>query len=362
MPSDKVEDQEDLIIDEEQDEGEAFVTYDIASYPSDLTLSVIKDMWIAGDIVIPEFQRNFVWSIKQASLLIESFLLGLPVPQVFFYIENDNKSLIIDGQQRILSVCFFFEGYFKQESAQGRRQVFRLTGLDERSPFADKRCEDLDESSQRKLKSSVLRAINIRQLSPRGESTSVYHIFERLNTGGTPLKPQEIRNCVFRGEFVNSLRLLNRNKYWREILGKQYEDTHQKDVELILRIFALSNSNWMKYEKPMKEFLNIAMDNHKHGTSAQVVKFVKNFPIVAELICKRLGDKPFHIRGPLNSSALDSVYCTLLDHVEKIPNDLQTRFVNLKKNEKFTESTFYGTSDVTVLQTRFEAAKKLLIE
>lgn len=356
------EDSEELIIDEEQDDEEAFVVYDIASYPSDLTLSVIKDMWTNGDIVIPEFQRNFVWNIKQASLLIESFLLGLPVPQVFFYIENDNKSLIVDGQQRILSVCFFFEGYFKSESAKGQRQIFRLTGLDNRSPFADKRYEDLDESSQRKLKSSVLRAINIRQLSPKGESTSVYHIFERLNTGGTPLKPQEIRNCVFRGELVNILRSLNKDKYWRKILGKQFEDTHQKDVELILRIFALSNAGWLRYEKPMKEFLNVAMDTHKNGNTAHAIKFVKNFPKVAELICEKLGIKPFHIRGPLNSSALDSVYCVLLDHINQIPGDLQARFSNLKEDKIFTESTYYGTSDVTVLQARFEAAKKYLID
>ncbi|MEO6147198.1 MAG: DUF262 domain-containing protein, partial [Sulfuriferula sp.] len=344
-----IEDSEELIIDEEKDDEEAFVVYDIASYPSDLTLSVIKDMWTNGDIVIPEFQRNFVWNIKQASLLIESFLLGLPVPQVFFYIENDNKSLIVDGQQRILSVCFFFEGYFKNESTKGQRQIFRLTGLDNRSPFAEKRYDDLDESSQRKLKSSVLRAINIRQLSPKGESTSVYHIFERLNTGGTPLKPQEIRNCVFRGELVNILRSLNKDKYWRKILGKQFEDTHQKDVELILRIFALSNSGWLRYEKPMKEFLNVAMDTHKNGNTSHTIKFVQNFPKIAELICENLGTKPFHIRGPLNSSALDSVYCVLLDHINQIPSDLQTRFSNLKKDKTFTESTYYGTSDVAVL-------------
>ncbi len=358
----KSEDTAELIVDGEQDDGEAFVTYDIASYPSDLTLSGIRDMWTNGDIVIPEFQRNFVWTISQASLLIESFLLGLPVPQVFLYIENDNKSLIIDGQQRILSVCFFFEGYFKQENDKGRRQVFRLTGLDERSPYANKRYEDLDESSQRKLKSCVLRAINIRQLSPKGESTSVYHIFERLNTGGTPLKPQEIRNCVFRGEFVNTLRLLNNDKNWRQIIGKSSMDTHQKDVELILRIFALSNSNWRKYEKPMKEFLNVAMDTHRNGTTNQANNFQKNFPSITKLIRETLGSKPFHIRGPLNSSVLDSVFCTLIDNKDRIPSDLKERFANLLKDDSFTTSTYYGTSDVTVLHARFTAVKKHLID
>ena len=70
-----------LEVEEEVDENEVSVAYDIASYPSDLTLSVVNEMWANGDIVIPDFQRNFVWSIKQSSLLVESFLIGLPVPQ-----------------------------------------------------------------------------------------------------------------------------------------------------------------------------------------------------------------------------------------------------------------------------------------
>jgi len=189
---------DELEVDEVMDdEEEVSVTYDIASYPSDLTLSVLYEMWGNGDIVIPEFQRNFVWNIRQSSLLIDSFLLGLPVPQVFFHVDDENKSVVIDGQQRIMTVVFFFEGYFGSENIQGRRQVFRLQGLDPVNPIARKRFVDLDESAQRKLRSSVLRAINIRQLHPAGETTSIYHIFERLNTGGTPLRPQEIRNCVF---------------------------------------------------------------------------------------------------------------------------------------------------------------------
>src|SRR5271157_3993908 len=106
--------QDDLLIevDDEIQDDEALITYDIATYPSDFTLSGIVDMWDNGDITIPEFQREFIWNIKQSSLLIESFLLGLPVPPVFFYIDDENKNLVIDGQQRILSIIFYFEGFF----------------------------------------------------------------------------------------------------------------------------------------------------------------------------------------------------------------------------------------------------------
>ena len=82
----------------EPEEEEEYVQYDIATYPSDYTLSGIQELWKAGDLVIPDFQREFVWSLKQSSLLIESFLMGLPVPSVFFYIDEQNKNLVIDGQ------------------------------------------------------------------------------------------------------------------------------------------------------------------------------------------------------------------------------------------------------------------------
>ena len=95
-----------LEIEKEEDEEEVVVNYDIASYPSDFTLSGIAQMWADKDIVIPDYQREFVWTIKQSSLLIDSFLCGLPVPPVFFYVDENNQNLVIDGQQRILSVAF----------------------------------------------------------------------------------------------------------------------------------------------------------------------------------------------------------------------------------------------------------------
>jgi len=355
IPNDELE-----LLGDDQEEDEVAIEYDIATYPSDFTLQGIVDMWKGRDITIPEFQREFVWTIKQSSLLIESFLLGLPVPPVFFYIDENNKNLVIDGQQRILSVVFYFEGYFGVENLQGRRQVFRLKGLSEKSPYYNKTFEELDEVSQRKLKNTVLRAINIRQLAPSGQNTSIYHIFERLNTGGTALKPQEIRNCVFRGEFVNILRRLNTDSHWREILGKKNFDKHQRDVELILRLFALfKRAN--KYEKPMKEFLNKAMSKNRTGSSPRVKEFERLFPATTRLIVSKLGKKPFHIRGPLNTSVLDSVFCTIMGNIESLPENLDERFHKLLEDPDYQATTYAGTSDVAVLRRRFSLAKKYLI-
>ena len=95
-------------------EEEIIEEYDITSSPRDLTPANIVDMIDAGIIEIPLFQRNYVWDIKKASKLIESLILGLPVPELFFYTEGDDNNTykIIDGQQRFLSIYFFVKGRF----------------------------------------------------------------------------------------------------------------------------------------------------------------------------------------------------------------------------------------------------------
>ena len=345
----------------EDDEDEVSVHYDIASYPSDYTLSGIVQMWNEGDIEIPDYQREFVWSIKQSSLLIDSFLTGLPVPPVFFYIDENSKNLVIDGQQRVFSIVCFMEGYFGQESTHGKRQVFRLSGLGNTNPYNGKQFKELEESDQRKLKQAVLRAINIRQLSPIGESTSAYHIFERLNTGGTPLKPQEIRNCVFRGEFSKVLKNINTDEHWRAIINRKHLDRHQKDVELVLRIFSLVGAS-DTYEKPMKEFLNKAMKKHKLATTTKVHDFLTRFPQVTKLISSQIGGQPFHLRGKLNVSALDSVMAVLIENYHDVSHvDLSQRFAELVADDVFIESVTINTTDSKTVRNRFSRVKLILL-
>lgn len=352
--------EDDVEIEDENEEDEVAIHYDIASYPSDYTLSGISQMWKDGDIEIPDYQREFVWGIKQSSLLVDSFLTGLPVPPVFFYVDDKNKNLVIDGQQRILSIVFFMEGYFGKESTHGKRQIFRLTGLGNSNPFNGKKFEDLDNSDQRKLKQAVLRAINIRQLNPVGESTSAYHIFERLNTGGTPLKPQEIRNCVFKGQFSKLLKEANKDPNWRLILGRPNLDKHQKDVELLLRIFSLTGSG-SKYERPMKEFLNLAMKNHQNGESKKVNNFLEIFPKVTKYVISEVGEKPFNLRGPLNVSALDSVISVLIENHSKLSKiNLEKKYEQLTHDKDFQEDISTNTTDKKTVVNRISLVKKVL--
>lgn len=344
---------------DEKDDDIVTIEYDITSYPSDYTLKGLNDMFKKGDISIPDYQRGFVWTIKQASLLIESFLIGLPVPPIFLYIDDENKNLVIDGQQRLLSIVYFFEGYFGNENQEGKRQVFKLAGLNPDNKYYNKRFVDLEDKDKRKLETSVLRAINIRQLSPKDGSTCVYHIFERLNTGGTPLKPQEIRNCVFRSDFLKQLQRLNNDANWRKILNKPISK-NQTDVELILRVYGLSY-NLRGYEKPMKEFLNKTAKENMHN-SEQIHDFIERFKLTAEIINTQLRIKPFNVRGPFNTSLFDSVFCTILNNLGKIPRNISERYENLIVNETFIDYTSLATTDEKILKERFRFVQEKLID
>src|SRR5712692_10357168 len=151
------------ITSEEEDYESAPPTYEINTYPADFTLEVLHQKWNAGDIEIPRFQRQFVWKQVQASKLIESFLIGLPVPAVFLYTERTTqKFLVIDGQQRLRSIFYFFEGFFGEEQ-KGKRTIFQLRGLSEKSKYFGKTFQDLHEPDRRRFQNCVLRSFIVQQ-------------------------------------------------------------------------------------------------------------------------------------------------------------------------------------------------------
>ena len=331
---------------EEQD----IITYQIASYPTDLTLSGYLDKWKSKQLYVPEFQRGFVWDQVRASKLIESFLLGLPVPGVFLYKERkSNRLQVIDGQQRIFSAIKYFTNDFEGKP-------FHLKNVHPK--WDGKSYLDLDESERFQLDDSVLRATVVQQLDP-SDDTSIYHIFERLNTGGVSLTPMEIRKCVYLSDFYQLLEELNALPAWRAIIGKTTPDKRLRDVEYILRIFALRDFLHI-YVKPMKQFLNQYMAQKRELNSVGLARMKFNFIDVCEYTLNQLGEKPFHIRGRLNYAALDSVMATAFEAVEKKIDDFGIRYKLLLEDKDYLEAVTSSTSDEKTVQKRFAVAKEYL--
>jgi uncharacterized protein with ParB-like and HNH nuclease domain len=312
-------------------------------------------------MAVPGFQRNYVWNIKQASKLIESFLLGLPVPAIFLFTdEAKQEQLVIDGQQRLMTVVYFLDGYFGEPDSNGKRKVFKLTGLNERSPYYNKTYADLEESNQaafNKLNDSVLRAFVIKQITPNG-NTSVYHIFERLNTGGTQLVGQEIRNCVYHGSFNDLLCELNSYENWRLIFGSTTPHSRQKDVELILRFFAFYE-NGDNYERPIKDFMSNYMRDNQEISDEKRLELESLFKKTCDSVIETLGEKPFHIWSGLNVAAYDSTFTTLATHGFK-PN-LAELYSKLKEDGDFVKGVRGSTADESIVELRMRLAKHYLV-
>jgi hypothetical protein len=314
------------------DDSEEIITfkYSITSYGADYPIDGLVKRLQQESIYIPPFQRLYVWDIKKASRFIESLLLGLPVPGIFLAKEQEtNKLLVIDGQQRLLTLQYFYEGIFKPTQRQ-----FALRNVQEQ--FEGTTYKLLLDEDRRRLDDSILHATIVKQDEPSDDDSSIYLIFERLNTGGTPLKPQEIRSCIYHGELNQLLYHLNNNEFWRYIFGPI--DKNLRDQELILRFFALY-FNGKNYKLPMKGFLNEYMGENKHLTLQSENKLRQIFETTIEVVYKSIGSKAFKpIRG-MNASVFDAVMVGLARRLEKghIQNLelLREKYQSLLENENF---------------------------
>lgn len=339
---------------ERQEDEQDVVTYQIAYYPADYTLRGYLDKWVSEQLYVPPFQRNYVWDQVQASKLIESFLLGLPVPGVFIYKERiTNKLQIIDGQQRIQTVVRYFQNDFDD-------RAFRLKNV--LPKWNGKRYQDLDEADRFQLDDAVLRATVVQQLDPDDDS-SIYQIFERLNTGGMKLTPMEIRKCVYLSEFYTLLEEINTLEPWRKLIGKPQLDKRLRDVEFILRILAL-RERLDKYEKPMKKFLNDYMSDKKKLDGEALRKFLEvtrtEFTKTFDYVFEQLGEKAFHLRGRLNYAVMDSTMGIAFSALQAGISDLSERFKKLKKDKTYFEHVTLNTSDEKSVKERFALAAKYL--
>ena len=342
---------QDVLVEEieaEQEDQEAWVpVYKIISYPADYTLQGLYDKNKRGELIIPEFQRGSVWSHKQRSKLIDSFLRGLPVPAIFLYKEPSEKQLVVDGQQRLRTICAYFDG----KLPDGKEFFLK----DVNPQWEGKYYKDLDESARIKLRDYVLRAVIVEQLDPQDDS-SVYHIFERLNTGGTTLTPQEVRNSSYHGPFNNLIIRLNKDPIWRQIFGSSDPDQRMRDVELITRFLALLKDG-DSYIKPMKEFLNRFMSRNQREKSAEPYRSI--FTSTVEQIADSLGSKPFHISRGINAAVFDSVMVAFAQS-RSVPDDITDRFSELLDNASYQEDTSSATTDVDTVKRRIKTAREIL--
>lgn len=281
------------------DDGIQITEYDITSAPNDFNVSTLISFIDVGAVSLPPYQRNYTWDKARASKLIESLLMGLPVPQLFLYEESRNKFSILDGQQRLMSLYFFVKKRFpKKEKRMYLREVFSEKGLfpaeilanddfftnfnlylpakggEPKSRYDGTNYDTLGDNLT-SFQLRTMRCLIVKQNEPKSDNSSVFEIFDRLNTGGVSLKPQEIRANLYYSPFYQCLYEINKDPIWRRVLGQPERDTNLRDVELALRAVAMLVDSG-KYKPSMARFLNIFSSRAKKEFLENDVRLLKD--------------------------------------------------------------------------------------
>jgi len=331
----------------------------------DLPIREFLTMKQEGELVLrPVYQRKFVMDVKLCSGLVESILMDVPIPVIYLAESKDGSFSVIDGQQRLTAFLSFVEGKFPNG------KDFALTGLKVLKNLNKKKFIDLDKSQQAKIKQTALRTIVIKKES---DQEIKFNVFERLNTGSIKLNEDELRNTIFRGDYVKLLAELEENATFHKLVRNERARLRMLYRGMILRFFALAEKSFYNYKPSMKQFCNKELSDNQNMKIEKYIEYRDKFLKTVELVLLVFGDKAFRRFmpgnnedpkgkwniGQLNMSLFDIQMCgfALYNKNQVIAKSDAIREALLKlmsSDERFINSIEISTSDKNQLQTRFK--------
>lgn len=329
--------------DEDEDEIEIYTPdfsgYTVRELPTSMGFKTLMDYVDRDLLIIPKNQRNYVWTRDQVENLAISLLRGFPIPPIYTYRNKKNQLVILDGQQRLISLYLYSKDRFLRNTSKTpidlreilnskpgnesgfleelrelfglREENFYLAPLNKRGEKIEITYSKLDEETKRIVD---FRSINLIEIMVQGNGNHeeiYYEIFGNLNQGGTQLKNQELRNGIYQCKFYDMLHEINNeNKKWREIFGPKHK--HSRDVELLLRfiateyMFEFKENNFIlekhtkgnrkidgfksSYPKLLNDFSKIAMD----FSDDEIKEFRKKIELFLKRIEKNENTKIFY--------------------------------------------------------------------
>eukprot|EP00850_Spirogloea_muscicola_P003779 SM000015S01279 [mRNA] locus=s15:1019066:1023271:+ [translate_table: standard] len=266
---------------------------------ADFTVSSVLDKIKRGKLDLrPSYQRDFVWDKKTASKLIESLLLNIPVPTMFFHEREKGILEVVDGKQRLTSIwSYIVEARFPDGTD------FSLTGLEVLHKLNGLKYCDLDESSKEAMQDF---ALNVHTISRHSDDDVVFEVFERLNMGSTQLNEQELRNCIFQGSYNDLLEELVKNTHMQQALRLDAPHKRMRDRELILRFFALRRGGIEGFFTPNKAWLNAEIRRHQFLDSEEARAMTADFAYCIRTAVEVFGKRAF--RRPQAKDGADGIF------------------------------------------------------
>lgn len=306
-------------------------------------------------IIDPEFQRNLVWKPKQKSLFIESVLLNIPLPPLYINQAIDGRYIIVDGLQRTSTLQEFVNDDFALSEL---RVLTELNG---------KTFTQLDVEYQTKVED---RKLLIYVIKPSVPLQMVYDIFHRINTGGTQLTRQEIRNCFYIGPATRFLKDLSERETFRKAIDYGIAPTRMKDREAVLRFLAFKILDYRTdYRNDMDAFLGEAMKQMNKMNDNELARLREEFERVMVLTYTFFGDNNFRLptdstRGRINIAILESVsyfFGKMSDvFLQSNKEKIKQNFRELLSNPDYRDAVRFSTGDSRRVIRRFNLAQEIL--
>ncbi len=308
-------------------------------------------------ILDPEFQREDVWTKKQKSELIESIIMGIPLPVMYFAEDKEGKLHVVDGKQRLTALFDYLNNKFSITSAP---ILLFLKG---------KKFKDLEPQYQARLEDYQL---TIYVIKPQTPERVKLDIFDRINRGGTVLNKQEMRNALYQGKSTKLLKELAEMKCFKKATDNSISPKRMKDRYLILRF--ISFYLWKKgkinyeYKSDIDDFLREVMERINEMENNKIEEIKKVFIQAMENSYEILGENAFRIpstgrKRPINMSLFESL-SYLMSHpsVKENQEIIKEKVANLFKDEDFLNALTEKVDSTSSVKIRFSKMDKILEE
>lgn len=303
----------------------------------------------------PQYQRKFRWDEEAESKLIESLMLGLPVPNLFFATNADGTWEVVDGLQRLSTLIHFCMDAPEQLDEIGKQEPLRLVGLKKLEGFNGVIFGDLPSPIRL---SFTKRGLGITALTDKSDPQARFDTFERLNSGAVALSAQEVRACIYDGPLNWVIQELADLPNFRNLVKLQRRDqdnaTHE---ELVLKFFAYLTAR-ARFSGSVKDFLNQYMEDHRNGLEEGQTRdlFVRVVDELAAIL-----DGPF-LRSNTNVTPQNELEAVLVGAAEVLREypKLRTPEPGWVDDAELVAASTGATNTRAKLRDRIERAKALL--
>ncbi len=325
-----------------------------------MSFGELLNMYERDEIIIdPIFQRLFRWDLYQRTRLIESILVGIPIPPIFVAEKEDGVWELVDGLQRISTIISFF-GVLKKDNLEKPNNKWVMEQGDLITEFEGLKCHDLPLKLQLNIKRAVCRVEVIKWNS---QFDMRFELFNRLNTGGSSLTNQEIRNCIFRGvseEFNDFLKEMSSLPLFLKLISPTKKQQQELYVdELVLRFCALSQQS-AKVTDNLENFLTNYMKN--------AVEHVENIAELRNLIIRLInifepiGSEIFRGNNNLFASSIyDCVMIGVASYIEEYENNTQLRETIIEIKNKLINSQEFKDASGSATASKARINKRILL-